>query len=388
MGARGEAAAALTDSTRKRGWPLVIRRATEADHGAVLAFASGTWDGWDYIPNAWPVWLAATDGAFLVGTVGESPGARHEPLLDAEGSPLDVGQVVAITRVAMVSDSEAWLEGIRVDPRVRGMGVAADLQVAELQWVAAQDASVLRYATGASNEASHRLGARDDIKLLVRFRAWWWSATGSVEDDDHEPSAFDEAVREEATERRRAALGRLSAAGLVVSIDEFAVDDPWRRLSGDATFAAGEQLYEPRSWAMQELTEAQFHRHIERGEVVVNTGAVQGDGWAIAILVSEQLPSEDSSVRLALLCGEGRAAAALAGEIHRLTDEPVRFRVPVGAPMITGHERRFRHAGFVTPDWELHILARQMDDGAPLPPVDPSHLILADAPARIEPPRW
>ncbi len=83
--------------------------------------------------------------------------------------------------MAVVSPTEAWLEGIRVDPRVRGMGVAADLQIAELHWVEAQDAAVLRYATGASNEASHRLGAKDDINLIARFKSWRWSATGDAE---------------------------------------------------------------------------------------------------------------------------------------------------------------------------------------------------------------
>ncbi|MEX2546180.1 MAG: hypothetical protein WD830_00130 [Chloroflexota bacterium] len=388
MGAGREDAAALTRSTRTRAWPLVIRRATEQDHDAVLAFASGTWEGWDYIPNAWPVWLHASDGAFLVGTVGESPGAGREPLLDAEGSPLDVGQVVAITRVAMVSESEAWLEGIRVDPRVRGMGVAADLQVAELQWVAAQRADVVRYATGGENEASHRLGARDGIKVIARFRGWWWSATGSAEDDDHDPSAFEEAIHLAATERRREALKRLGEARMIVAAERDDIDDLWRRLTADPTFTAGQRLFEARSWAMAELTEAAFRRHVERGEVVVSREPVADGGWAIAILVGEQLPSEDSALRLALLCGDGPSAAALADEIRRLAGHSIRFRVPAEAPMITGHEKRFREAGFVTRDWEMHLLARQMHDGQPIPAADPARLVLADTPARIEPPRW
>ena len=152
-----------------------MRRAVESDRDQVLAFASRTWHDWDYIPNAWPVWLEASDGAFLVGMVGERAAGDHEALVDAEGETLGVGEVVAVTRVAMVSPTEAWLEGIRVDPRIRGMGVAADLQVAELQWIAAQGATILRYATGSTNEASHRLGARDGINLIAAFRAWWWS---------------------------------------------------------------------------------------------------------------------------------------------------------------------------------------------------------------------
>src|SRR5262245_8380842 len=149
MGLGREDAKDLTENPDSRGnggrsWPLVVRRAREGDRDAVLAFASDSFNGWDYIPNAWPFWLTAPDGAVLVGCVGEPGG------VDAEGTPLEIGQPVAVTRVVMAADDEAWMEGIRVDPRVRGMEVAADLQIAELHWVAAQEASVVRYATGAS----------------------------------------------------------------------------------------------------------------------------------------------------------------------------------------------------------------------------------------------
>jgi hypothetical protein len=375
----GREDAAQLNRKRDRGWPLVVRRAIESDREAVLAFATRTWHDWDYIPNAWPVWIDAADGAFLVGMVGERAAGDHDAHVDAEGNALGVGQVVAITRIAMVSPTEGWLEGIRVDPRVRGMGVAADLQVAELHWVAAQRATILRYATGATNEASHRLGARDGIVQIAAFRAWWWSATGEAEDDD-DPSAFDPDVRADATRRRQDALERLAADGLVVGAA--GADQLWRLIDNDPTFAAAQRLYEPRPWAMQELTPELFHRHIVRGEVISD-----GNG-AVAIMVGEQLPSEDSALRLALLVGDGPAAAALADRARRTITESFRFRVPKDAPMVAGHEQLFRDAGFVTPESELHLLARPMDEAHPIPPADPARVVLADEPSPIEPPRW
>jgi hypothetical protein len=361
------------DPAGRRRWPLVVRRATEADRAQVLSFATRTWHDWDYIPNAYSVWLDAADGAFLVGTVG-APGGS-----DAEGNPLDVGRVVAITRVSMLSPTEAWLEGIRVDPAVRGMGVATDLQVAELQWVAAQTAAVLRYATGSNNDASHRLGARDGIVVIARFRNRWWSATGSTEDIQDEPSAFDPGARAAATERRQVALERLAERGLVVGAA--AADRLWPMIDADPTFAAAQRLYEPRSWAMQELTYSAFARHVARGEVIADTDQ------AAAILVSEQLPSEDSELRLALLVGEGRAAAELVARMLRAIGKPFRFRVPVEATM-TEHDDLFRAAGFVMPEWELHLLARPMIGGPPIPPADPSRVILVDQPDSLQPPAW
>lgn len=349
-----------------------------------MSFATNTWRGWDYIPNAWPVWLDAPDAAFLAGTVGTPTADDAADPVDAEGNPLAIGQPVAITRVAMVSPTEAWLEGIRVDPLVRGMNVAADLQVAELQWVLAQKADVVRYATAADNEGSHRLGARDGITPIAAFRAWWWSATGSADDVDEE-SAYDPEVRATATVKRHALLARAAKSGLVATAD--VADDLWRRVSADPTFKAGQRLYEPRPWAMQELTEALFHRHVERGEVMVSQ--VPEEGWALAIMINEQLPGEDSSLRLALLVGGGAAAAQLADELHGLACESIRFRVPNDAPMIAGHENEFRRVGFVTRDWELHVLARPMYADHPIPEADPTRVFLAEIPTpSLVPPRW
>ena len=367
---------AETKSTRQ--WPIVVRRARPDDRDQVLAFATDTWNGHDYIPNAWPAWLEAGDGAFLVATVG-APGG-----LDADGQPLEVGAPVAITRVAMVGPGEAWLEGIRVHPKVRGMGVASDLQVAELQWVAAQGAHVVRYATSWRNEASHRLGARDGIETVARFRSWWWSATGEADTDEDEPSAFDPEVRAAATALRRRALAGARSAGLVASAERDDVAGLWRRLASDPTFAAGQRLYEARSWAFGELTQDLFHRHVERGEVLVGR---HDSSWALAILVGEQFPSEDSALRFSLLVGDGRGAAALADEVRQSVGETVRFRVPVDAPMIRGHEHDFAGAGFViTCGLGTSHPGAELDSGPPIPPVEADRLVLLDPPQRLATP--
>jgi len=142
-----------------------VRRARADDKDAVLAFASTTWDGWDYIPEAWDEWLAATDGTLLVAET-------MTPDRDAEGGVVERGRVVALARVTMLAPAEAWLEGIRVDAALRGRDIGTNLQVAELAWAAAQGATVVRYTTGRDNEGSHRLGARHDFVRLADRRAY------------------------------------------------------------------------------------------------------------------------------------------------------------------------------------------------------------------------
>ena len=364
MGHRPKDAERLSESTdlgaphvgaRKRDWPLVVRRARADDKDAVLEFATATWDGWDYIPQAWPVWLAATDGVMLVACRPDSD------------------RPVALTRVAMVSPTEAWLEGIRVDPAVRGMDVASDLQVAELRWAAAQGATVIRYATSAQNEGSHRLGARHGIELLFEYRNYWWSPDPG--DDPDDPSGFDAQVRAEATGARQRILAAFAAHGRIAVAGD--ADRLWRIVANDAGFKAAQQLYEPRPWELGELTAQRFRQHVERGEVITF------DDRGIAILLREQLASEDSSLRLALLAGQVDGVVVLLERLRDIADKTVRFRLPLGSPLDAAGHDRLAGAGYRGTDWELHILGRPIDSDHRVPEVDPTRLILAEEPTAV-----
>lgn len=302
---------------------------------------------------------------------------------DSEGNRLQPGQPVAVVRVAMPARGEAWLEGIRVDPRVRGMDVATDLQAAELHWAAVNGARIVRYATSARNEGSHRLGARGGFDHLATLRGTWWSPDGDGDTHDEE-SGFQPEVQREARRRRKALLQAAGDGGFVV-VGESAADELWRALTRDPSFAAGRFLYEPRPWALEELTETKFSAHLAAGEVLMHEGA---DGRAIAILVADVAPAEDSALRLAVLAGQPTGAFELVERLRALAGEPIRFRYADGAPLMAAVEDRYRDAGYVFPEWTLHVLARPLDTAHPAPAVDPAAVVLADPPdATIVPPR-
>jgi hypothetical protein len=357
-----------------RDWPLLVRRAREADTEAVFDFASHTWDRWDYIPNAWPVWLTADDGVLLVALPG-APRDGSQPR-DKEGRPLAVDRPVAVARVARAGPGEAWLEGIRVDPRVRGMSVATDFQVAELHWAAAFGAEVVRYATGERNEGSHRLGARHGFAQLAAFANWWW--TLDPEKDPDLPSSFAADIRAESSRRRQGLLARMAGDGWVAEPSD--AGELWQALLADPTFLAGARLYEPRPWAMQELTHEALERHVQRAEVLVN-GSPGEDGngrWALAIMMREQLPAEDSSLRLALLAGDAVRALQLVQRTRELAYETIRFRAPIGAPLIGENEAEWQSWGYHQAEFRLHVLGRPLDRDHPAPTIDPARLELPD----------
>jgi hypothetical protein len=356
-----------------RNWLLVVRRARAADREQVVAFASSTFDGWDYIPNAFEEWLDTPDGVMLVGAVGTA--ANGSPALDAAGQPLAPGRVVTVARVAQVGPGEAWLEGLRVDPAVRGLSVATDFQAAELHWAAAQPATIVRYATGERNEGSHRLGARHGFSVVAAFQTW-----RSGGGDPHDAaSGFDAAVRRAASRRRRALLARLSAAGLVAAAAD--ADRLWRWLAADALFAAGAGLYEHRGWAFGALERDAFRRHVAAGEVLV-----ADDGAALAVLPAEVLPAEDASLHLALVAGRHDGLAVLIGHIRDAADgDSLRFRL-AAAGLSTSDDEALESAlvavGFERRAFVLHILSRPLT-GAPAPELDPATVLLGDEPVPL-----
>ncbi|MGQ3329690.1 GNAT family N-acetyltransferase [Halorubrum sp. FL23] len=142
----------------------VIREARPADADAVTAFARDTWGERheDYIPRVFPEWAAADDpeaGTFVatlppdavaesdaIGTTdGREPG---DTLVEGDGTGAaaagDREAVVGCIRGALLSEWEAWGQGIRVDPAARGFGVGTALSAAVLDWARDRGARVCR----------------------------------------------------------------------------------------------------------------------------------------------------------------------------------------------------------------------------------------------------
>lgn len=129
---------------------LEIRRARPKDRQAVLAFCADTWQGHDYIPRVWDDWLADPEGLLLVAT--------------QQGTP------VAMARTAFYTPGEAWLEGMRVDPRHRHKGISTALFRAQMDDLVQRGVRVARLVTASDNAAVRRMCARLGFRRLVRIR--------------------------------------------------------------------------------------------------------------------------------------------------------------------------------------------------------------------------
>lgn len=151
-----------------QGDTLEVRPARPEDRDAVLAFCAHTWDDGDYIEYAWDNWLRDQQDQRSVLLVG---------LLD--------GQPVALNRMVMVSEDEAWAEGMRVDPAYRRMGFGAVMTSRGLVAARERGAHVTRLITAEDNHASQAMIARFGfarIAEMVRYRGPALPSDEDVED--------------------------------------------------------------------------------------------------------------------------------------------------------------------------------------------------------------
>ena len=101
-----------------------------------MAFIKDVWGGHDYIPRVWDEWLSDENGRMFV--------------IEVDGVP------VGMNRVRFTEDGEAWFEGVRVRPDLRGRGLASTLGENSMRVAAKMGAKKFRLTSSAYNKTAHR----------------------------------------------------------------------------------------------------------------------------------------------------------------------------------------------------------------------------------------
>jgi GNAT superfamily N-acetyltransferase len=136
------------------GQERFVRHATADDYEDVAAFTSRIWTdrGGDYIPDIYHDWIAD----------------------DGDGQQtfvVDAGDDLAgILQMTMLSDHEAWAQGMRTNPDFRGQGAAALLNEAGFEWAAEQGATVARNMVFSWNDAGLGTARASGFRPGVEFR--------------------------------------------------------------------------------------------------------------------------------------------------------------------------------------------------------------------------
>ncbi len=207
-----------------------LRPATHDDYDDVAAFTRDTWEkSSDYIPDVYHEWVEGTDQQTLVADAGD--------------------EVAGIAQAVMLSPTEAWTQGLRVDPSFRGQGVATALARALFDWARDQGAVVTRNMVFSWNEAGLGQSRSVGYEPVAEFR---WAHPDPAPD-----TAMPETVCADVDAGWAfwtASEAREQLAGLGLALDE--------------------------SWALRELTPDLLARTAAETSLLVVTGARATRGLA------------------------------------------------------------------------------------------------------------
>lgn len=127
-----------------------IRPGRRDDVDAIREFTQDTFVWGDYVGEEYLRWL-------------EDPRAAVRVAVD------DQDRAVAVVRVLMLSDREAWLSGARVHTDFRRMGLGSRLNREGVEWAARNGAQVMRLATEDDNLPARRQVEKLGYRPVARF---------------------------------------------------------------------------------------------------------------------------------------------------------------------------------------------------------------------------
>ena len=145
---------------------IELREATHDDYEAVAAFTENTWpdrDGGDYIPHIYHDWIEGDDRRTVVADAGDA--------------------IAGIVQCVLLSDWEAWGQGMRVNPEFRGRHVGVEMTRDLFSWARGRGATVLRNMVFSWNVAGLGHSRATGYEPATEFR--WAHPTP---DSDAEPS--------------------------------------------------------------------------------------------------------------------------------------------------------------------------------------------------------
>ncbi len=313
---------------------LVARPARAEDREAVLAFCDRIDGEQDYIRWVWDEWLReqqAGSGALLVG------------LLD--------GRPVGIIHLRMLSDDEAWIEGIRVDPDVRRRGIARVLTSRALVAARERGATAVRLLVDADNLASQGLLARfgfTRVAELARYRA------PSLPADATEPAGIQLATGAE---------------------DDFERIWSWLEQSNLTPFNGGLEIA---AWAARAVTEPLLRADLAAGAVwlleewgtiqalAIATGAPEDDAPEAGAPQAGAPEDDDASASSALdvryLDGASEGIGRLALALRGVAGERGLAQVKLWLPDLLILRDAMAGAGYTRPEGDepMYLYAREL----------------------------
>ena len=216
-----------------------VREARHDDYEAVAAFTADTWperDGGDYIPDVYHDWIEGDDQRTVVAEVD--------------------GEVAGLAQSVMLSEWEAWNQGLRVQPDYRDRGVSVAVTEALFEWARERGATTASVMVFSWNEAGLGQSRACGYEPATEFR---WAHP------EPDPAA-----------EPRSKGGSDAAADAEITADPDAAWRFWNR-SDARDHLRGLALDDEESWALSQLTREDLRAAADDdGLLVVQDGGTKG----------------------------------------------------------------------------------------------------------------
>lgn len=315
---------------------LDVRPARAEDRETVLAFCAHTWSDDDNIEDVWDDWLSDDHGVFLVATSVDRP--------------------IGLIHVALCSDEEVWLEGIRVDPAQRRRGVGHVLVSRALVAARERGAKVVRLFTGHTNIASQGLISGFGFKRVAEVVHYEASALAPEEygtedvaleqhdkdvKDTFEPESADRESEANAPPRDEAdTSGALHLT--IAGAEDFERIWSWLEQSNLAPFNGGLEFT---GWRARAMTEPGLHAYLDAGQVYLLEEWEMIQSCAVVV----PMPTEDSvpaHVEVRYLDGAADWISRLALVLREIAAEEESSRVSLWLPDLLILQDAMNGAGY------------------------------------------
>jgi GNAT superfamily N-acetyltransferase len=107
------------------------------------------WEGEDYVPEVWADWMVDPEGILAVAESG--------------------GVVAGIGKLTRLSQSDWWMEGLRVHPDFEGRGIASRLNDYLLDYWQRIGSGVIRLATASYREPVKHLSRKNGFQIIGEY---------------------------------------------------------------------------------------------------------------------------------------------------------------------------------------------------------------------------
>jgi GNAT superfamily N-acetyltransferase len=148
-----------------------VRRALPRDRKDILRICAKTWHGWDYVPQYLGQWLKDKGFYVIVARPAKSRGRE---------------KVVGLGKFTELGPGELWLEGLRIDPETRSLGLGWQLSQHVIRAALGERPRSIRLATGRRNTHSRRIIRKMGLRLKVSF----WNREGRIPKRPGKPKVF------------------------------------------------------------------------------------------------------------------------------------------------------------------------------------------------------